>query len=1273
MRAFMAVLLSICLLFSSVTPSVAQVIPVGPSAFRGAAVKLVKNPEQLVRGMQRLGGANVRGYTANLVSTAVRSGAVRSVNMHTNLRNVGLVRNATAQFSAVSTPAFAEKVLLGENSLSQLTGIEMESYVFSGFTSQLLEGTVVPSTIQVRAEVDMLARYIKEATVVNGDHIKYFAKVWGAASYIGLLGTRENAAEILSLAEGNYGGLNPYVDYYATRILLNLEAYDELRALAKFRLAKPNGMLSSVWSGVKEEMAKRGEVLEVDEMDIADLDPVIPDLLQEAQVFREPYMAALGDPSADITKAYLEIGQGLAEKFDLAHTQFAAQQAVVAQLSVKPQPAAVRPGEIPAAEIPALEVPAFPQGELTLGAPEIPAGVTETPAVTPAAKPATSSNSGILYSGFPFFALQDSWNKVTSWWKARQEARALVRQSEAPGLHDATRIHPVSDPLLDYQRGVASADETEGLSEKPLVDFAEDGFLLTLEDANGHESILPVNLRISNRFLNRNWSAFVANHSKTPYNRVVVKPEARLKKGDYVLEMRNKTRKPSTMDHFYFRLQNNQVGLLVDMLQQQGVENFRLKLEASPNNFYRSKAMPVFREGTMEQLPLTVTVPSDNLNPDAKLVLMNNGELGWLLPGAKKPVRETKLYVRIPKHQISDLVKVLKEYPANSSEKLNIALRSTQNGAKFVSTWLSASNLSLGKTFGPMVGGPLEISPSNADRLMFGTNYVLPGLASLLTPALKKYGERRMMTLSMALSTLSGVLAVAGGFYGFVDGVALNGLQKGLFLSALLLMSASGVLKQLTTNLLIRANGGEVEYITDNAEDAAQAVQVVDETPKALVKRRGKEVFQQIFHPKKYAQEHGQLLEEDKTQLSHLIRYNLGFIFKNVGTLSFLALPYGINVVGHWFGADLGLDFSASFPIYAVYSGWLTWRMMRAKLRDAYSAKNVIQNQNAITRAVDDLAAELTNPKHDAEQIDVKTRALYDALDSYVLARQKVDSKLKHNEVYARAKQESLEALAGRLGELHMDPAKVPGVVSHTTAELSKLENLFKNMAGMLKVEGVAPLLAGMTLATVHEFVVSSSFAGAMNQVIPAGDMANFLVAVTLYLPMIIGRIGGNWLSPKISAGSMYMFCSALSALGTMAIGLSGGSVPMMIAGAAVANLGMGNFFTQMFNYIMEKHKKYRREISSLVSLTMAFGGLGAMLAPGTYTWDMVFAGGLLGLSWLMTVPMFASSSLIKMWKETPLGKKVHEKGRQSQVKLKAKMKKDTMPDLNVDDAAPAN
>ena len=192
MKKLLALLLSFSLLFSSVTPAVAGVIPTGALAFRGSAVKLVKNPEQLMRGMQRLGRANVRGYMANVLGTAERAGVVRSVNMHETLRNAGLV--SANQFGEFSSPAFAERVLLGENSVSQLTGMDMEKYVFSGFTSQLLEGTVVPSTAQLQTELEMLTRYMKETRVVGGDVIKHFAQVWSAASYIGLLGARENGA-----------------------------------------------------------------------------------------------------------------------------------------------------------------------------------------------------------------------------------------------------------------------------------------------------------------------------------------------------------------------------------------------------------------------------------------------------------------------------------------------------------------------------------------------------------------------------------------------------------------------------------------------------------------------------------------------------------------------------------------------------------------------------------------------------------------------------------------------------------------------------------------------------------------------------------------------------------------------------------------------------------------------------------------------------------------------------------------------------------------------
>ena len=817
-----------------------------------------------------------------------------------------------------------------------------------------------------------------------------------------------------------------------------------------------------------------------------------------------------------------------------------------------------------------------------------------------------------------------------------------------PRLHD-TEKDIVSNGLLDYEGGVADAREVSGVDDPRIVDFAENGFLLTL-DEGGREKILPVNLTVSNRFLNRSIRSFFTNHSRTPYNRVTIKSEPLLKKGKYVLEMRNQTRKPDSMDHFYLQLQNSDVGLLAEMLKREGVENFYLKLEESPNKKYKALDFEVFKEGTTEKLPFTVSVPLKNVVPGAQLVLMQSGELGWILPGQTKAVPETKLYVRIPKNQLTHLVETLQVQPANSA-KLNISLRSTQNGAKFISTWISASNLSLGKTFGAPASSALEISQASARNMMMGINYVLPGLASLLTPILKKYGERKVMTFSVMLSFLSGVLATAGGFYGMIDGVTLGPVQKALFVTALLSMSVSSILKQVTTNLLIRANGGEVEY--KKIEETELPQEVKDESPSTLVKRRlsevAKETFWPIFAKEKYAQwlkEHGR---KDQEQLSHLIRYNLGFIFKNVGTLAFLALPYGLNVVGGWLGQNWNLDFSASFPIYAAYSGVMTWRMLRAKLRDAYSAKNVTQSQHAIGQAVEELQTELIRPRLDLEEVDVKTRALYDALDSYVLAQQKVGSKLKHKELYAQATQEAVALLREGLTQ-KLSPKRVNQLVEKIETDLNKLDNRLKNMWAMVGVEGVLPLTMGMTAATVHEFVVSSSFADTMNDVIPAGDLANFLVALTLYVPMIAGRIGGNWMSKKLSKGSMYLFCSTLSAIGTAMIGLSGGHVRTMIIGAALASVGMGNFYTQMYNYITEKHKKYNREISALLSLTMAFGGLGAMVSPtslgltGNPAWDMAFAGGLLVLSCLLTKPMFASSSLVKAMKDSKLGRLISAK-----------------------------
>ena len=853
--------------------------------------------------------------------------------------------------------------------------------------------------------------------------------------------------------------------------------------------------------------------------------------------------------------------------------------------------------------------------------------------------------------------------------------------NDAPELHQTKQIHTVSGNLLDYQGNVASPDDVAGIADRPVVDFAEEGFLFTLVDDQGLEHILPVNLSISNRFLNRGWASFWANHSNTPYNRVAIKPDPLLKKGKYVLEMRNQTRKPRKMDHFYFRLQQDQVGLLVSYLQAQNIEKFILKLEPKPKENYQRLPFQVVRENTLEKLPLTVTVPVGWFTPGSQLVLMDDGALGWILPGETKAKREDKMYVRLPKHQITELVKALSPYERAAAPELNLSLSSTYNGAKFISTEISANNVSLSKTFGAPLGSVLGIPSGVADIIMFGIGYILPGFASLITPALKKYGEKRLLTLSLILSTLSGSLATVSGFYGHVLGIQMSDFQQGMFVTSLVLMGVSSILKQLTMNLLIRANGGEVEYTADPQSNKSQDQQVRSETPGQFMHRRVQEVWQGVFNSKENKHEQS---EYEKGNFSHIIRYNRGFIFKNVGTLAFLAAPFLINWVAGWFGRHPGLDFSVSFPLYALYSAVLTWRLLHTKLRDAYSAKNVTESQEAIHKAVENLAKEWANPTRKESDIDIKTRELYEALLAYSLARVKVDTSLKRKEVYAEAKQKALEELRSILGQ--------ESSVNQTADSLRALEQTIRNMFGMLKVDGVLPLAWGMTLATIHEFVVSSSFAGAMNIAIPASDYANFIVACTLYGSLIVGRILGNIMSSlKISQGSTYLFFSSLSLLGTVGIGAFSGNVWGMIIGAIVASFGIGNFYTQMFNYITEKHRKYNRELVGLLSLTMAFGGLGATLAPGKLglttdpVYDMVFAGGLLLWSLWATRNMFKSSSIVQALEATPFGqwtkqhvKKVQNKWHQVRNKVWQKIaphkkNKSSGPSTDWDHTAPAH
>lgn len=137
--------------------------------------------------------------------------------------------------------------------------------------------------------------------------------------------------------------------------------------------------------------------------------------------------------------------------------------------------------------------------------------------------------------------------------------------------------------------------------------------------------------------------------------------------------------------------------------------------------------------------------------------------------------------------------------------------------------------------------------------------------------------------------------------------------------------------------------------------------------------------------------------------------------------------------------------------------------------------------------------------------------------------------------------------------------------------------------------EGVLGICAGMTLATVHELSVSSAFSSTLYQIIPDGDMATIMVIGILYGSLMAGRLLGNITTTRMSAGTSYLGYSALSLGGTavIAAGIMADMPWMVLTGGVIASIGIGNYFSQMFAYIIRKHPELQSQISQVLSFTM--------------------------------------------------------------------------------------
>ncbi|WP_428054840.1 hypothetical protein, partial [Candidatus Avelusimicrobium facis] len=782
----------------------------------------------------------------------------------------------------------------------------------------------------------------------------------------------------------------------------------------------------------------------------------------------------------------------------------------------------------------------------------------------------------------------------------------------------AVRLQQTTLNLLTAGNFAQPGEVRNPLSSQEVFDFSRGdqtpvgGFRLTYANpATQTEEILPVALSID-------------RHIKTDkFDRMTFDEK-------FHAQLRNGGAEPVTMSHFFLKFAGTpaEFKAFVRLAQQADLSSpLHIKLQHRPNQATKTRTFPLYDATGRLPLPVQVEIQKKLVPGEARLVLDEEGRIGLLRPFADKSVPLQDLYIRLPKHQIKTLVQILK----NSKQVFPVEVLRTENKASILYRDQQLYNNSLGKTMGPIIHHDLGMSAAAATNLMMVINYVIPGLASLLNPVLRRLGEKRLSVIAGFMTSLANFLPPLVGFYGVAREASVSNIAIGVVVSAFVMRSVASVLQQVTSNMLVDVNSGKVpveKKKTDKKDHTGERVTWKDIT------QRMKDVWK---------------TQASTADIRNLLMYNLSFVFKNFGTLLFLAIPWMLNKA--WFlatGTDGSLVYSISFPLFGAYALFITLRTLRANLRDAYtvptvegSLKDIDQQLGKMAFALkEELGKESTTAQAQTDLLEKQAQDLLANMDNVLQAYRRVGTKKKDLPAlreqlliqFARDAQGKLSAL------LPQEQAQALGQ-QFSDILLHMEKNPVTAWQVLLHAPSVALITIGMTLATVHEFTVSSAFSMNLNQLMSNEATANLLVAVSLYVPLILGRLGGNLVASRISSGTMYLLCNAVSGLGTLLMLSAVGNVPMSILGAAITSLGVGNYFSQMYDFVTKKNPKLKREISVILAVTMAAAGLLTIPASHLNAWfgmqglDLWYAAGALVLSWLATLNMTASSSLVKFFK----------------------------------------
>ncbi len=1213
MRALLSLLLSFCIVLSSISPSFAQAARGGRAVIKGLTRPVAPTSlhSQVSRMAQLQRPASVLQIRA-LMSSGVRAGvAARILTVPSLPERALLLRN---EFVTLTLEKHVLPEQLGKAVSFYRTDLASSSEAFASFAGKDFSSS--------------LAAAQDPASSAFADFFACRAALADAAA-LGLFGSKADVQKLVAFYEKAKGSAFEDVAAAITaRGMLRQGAYEELTAWAK-----DNASDNFFWSELAAYTEANGLPVELSVARGA-----------QAQVpsagMREFLRQGLESNAlnADFSRAATEEWMALGTRPAAAKPVAAPEQAPAAVAAPK-LTASLADVKLPAADLTLSPV------ELTGAVPaisaEAPAAVKTQGAAEGGNKPAvsSSSNSGILYCGLPVFEMaklaQKGYRALSKLFSRKKAARVNV--PEEPGLHENT-VRPVYEA-----RRVSTGVETDswinaGPSAVP-AEVAEDGFKLTVEDEAGVESIL------------KNVDIAIDSSIKTAgYNRVVLNK-------DHVFELRNLELAPGQMDHFFFEMPNAN-GELFRLGEGAKALNMprplRIKLEKAPNRRYEVRTLQLYHEGSSSAY-MMATVDASLLPSGAEGHLLADANGGvWFVETSGKRTLLKDYYLRLPKEDSKYWTKIMQA----DGKPFSLQVHSTSNKTSLLTMAVPSLQIGLGKTTAPELSSRTNLGESASSMIMLGINNVLPIMMGFVHPLLKRYGEAVVARWGMGFFVAGGLTALFSGLYGGLGEASMTDLQTlGFILSSVLIATGTNITR-FVQNILISANRGKI-VPTDSFKKKAVKPGMATEVPNmSYLMKRAKEVakFQ------KGAVRDGAL-------------FQTASMFKNIGTMAFLAYPWLVNQTSEWlFGVNPGLDFSASYVPYTLWAGLSAWKLSKTAYKDAFPMNlAVVENQfkESLAQIFDGMAAmpaeNLLASSKEMTSLAKKLNGMIDSLTAVEVRNKKGDGK----KLTAQHEAEAVDALQKSLLAQGM-PAEL---AEQTGQELQKafdaLGHRNVKLMDVLKLEHLTPGIIGMALATMHELSVSNGFAFAMHEVVGEGTFANALTALTLYGSMSGGRILGNIISRYLSGGSMYALSSAFSIGGTAMMATAGDSISQLMTGAVIASFGVGNFFSQMYEYMTGLYPQYKREISLLINYTMpvaavlSFPMRWLVNVTGISGLDLMLAGGAVAASVALTPGMLANSTVVQVAK--------YEGGRLWQkVKNLFKRGGNNTPG-NLDNAAPAN